>query len=104
MNYLVYDHWGGGFHDAKKTVSSTQDDLMCWAAAASNVLAWTKWGFPTTQNFDSEDTIFRYFQDHWIDTYGYPQKAWEWWFNGTGNENVRVPGGGFWTALSICIR
>ena len=67
---------------------------MCWAAAASNVLAWTKWGFPPIQSFDSE--TLKYFQDHWMDTYGDPQKAWEWWFNGINDENVRAPGGGFW--------
>lgn len=96
MKYLLYDHWGGRLHDAKKTVSNTEDDLMCWASAASNVLAWTKWGFPPAHNFDSEDTVFRYFQTHWKDTNGYPQKAWEWWFNGVNDANVDVPGGGFW--------
>ena len=45
MKYLLLDDWGGRIHNAKKTVSSTEDDLMCWAAAASNILAWTRWGY-----------------------------------------------------------
>jgi len=77
MIYMLFDHFGGRFHDVKKTVASTQDDLMCWAAAASNVLAWTKWGFPSTQTFTDETSIFQYFQDHWVDSVGFVEKAWE---------------------------
>lgn len=96
MKYLVLDEWGGRIHDAKKTVSNTEDDLMCWAAAASNILAWTRWGFPANQNLTNEIDIFQYFQDHWIDQVGFPQKAWEWWFNGIDQAGVDFPGGGFW--------
>jgi Mac 1 len=96
MDYFLCDSWGGSPHDAKKTVSNTEDDLMCWAAAASNVLAWTKWGFPPGQVFNDETSIFKYFQDHWADRVGYPNKAWEWWFNGEDMNDVDVSGGGFW--------
>ena len=97
MNYMLFDHFGGRFHDVKKTVASTQDDLMCWAAAASNVLAWTKWGFPSTQTFTDETSIFQYFQDHWVDSVGFVEKAWEWWLNGLIDPNIDVPGGNFWS-------
>jgi len=101
LKYLLIDNWGGRLHDAKKTVASTEDDLMCWAAAASNILAWTRWGFPTTESFASEDAIFSYFQDHWIDQTGHPQEAWKWWFNVVDEDwmdqnGVDVSGGGFW--------
>ena len=47
ISYFVYDEWGGTFYDAEKSPTNTEDDLMCWAAAASNILTWTGWGFPT---------------------------------------------------------
>ena len=96
MKYLVLDDWGGRVHNVKKTASSTEDDLMCWAAAASNILAWTRWGFPPSQSFGNEVDIFQYLQNHWIDQVGVPQKAWEWWFNGIDQDGVDSPGGGFW--------
>jgi hypothetical protein len=96
MQYLVFDKWGGKLCDVKKSAANTDDDLMCWAAAASNVLAWTGWGFPKTYNFADENGIFQYFLDHWADLAGFPQNAWEWWFSGAGQPGVEVPGGGFW--------
>jgi hypothetical protein len=101
MKYLLCEHWGGSVQNVKKSVSSHEDDLMCWAAAASNVLAWTGWGFPSGESFRSEDDIFRYYQDHWIDQAGYPQKAWEWWFNGAGQPGVDLPGAGFWPSYDF---
>ena len=98
MTYLLHENWGGRLHDAKKTDVNTDDDRMCWAAAASNVLAWTKWCFPEGRPFNDETEIFNYFQGHWEDKSGYPNQAWEWWFNGTDYSNVNVPGGGFWKA------
>lgn len=101
MKYLLCDNWGGRPHDAKKTVSNTEDDLMCWSAAASNVLAWTKWGLPQGQTFTDEASIFKHFQDYWIDSAGYPNYAWEWWFTGNDEkyDNVDVTGGGgFWSS------
>jgi hypothetical protein len=99
MKYFLCDHWGGMPHDAKKTVSNTEDDLMCWAAAASNILAWTKWGFPEGQAFNNAASIFKHFQDHWVDSAGEPNDALKWWFTGKDEDfhNVDVlGGGGFW--------
>jgi hypothetical protein len=39
--YLLHEHWGGMWSDAEKSSINTEDDLMCWAAAASNILSWT---------------------------------------------------------------
>jgi hypothetical protein len=112
MIYLVHEdvRWKGRFYDAKKTVENTDDDLMCWAAAASNVLAWTGWGFPPTEILEKVDQIFKDYQDHWIDSIGDPEKAWKWWFDGIDwvddinnpTQGVDKPGGGgFWKSYAF---
>ena len=100
--YRLWEHWGGNWSDAEKTIANTDDDLMCWAAAASNILAWTQWG--NVGGMSGTDQIFRYFQSHWTDEVGLPEVAWDWWFDGTntmqgtnGWSQVDVPGGGFFT-------
>jgi hypothetical protein len=100
--YFGYNDWGGTWHDADKTPSNTEDDIMCWAATTANILAWTGWGYPAGQSFSNEDDIFAYFQDHWTDDSGL-HYGFEWWFNGIDNSldypgwsHVDVPGGGFY--------
>ena len=102
-SYFVYDEWGGSYSDAEKSPSNSEDDLMCWAAAASNILAWTGWGNVAGESFSDEDVIFQYFQDHWTDQGGSTYYGWDWWFDGindsqgaSGWSQVDVPGGGFW--------
>jgi hypothetical protein len=87
-----------GWFDANKTISNPEDDLMCWAAAASNILAWGGWG---TTDFTTEDEIWQDFQDHWTDEGGLMGLGWNWWFNGVnpaqglpGWSQIDVPGGG----------
>ena len=58
-----------------------EDDLMCWAAAASNVLEWTGWG--VVGGMTNTDEMFQHFQDHWTDLGGSSEYAWNWWFDGT---------------------
>ena len=64
--YKLYDWHGGTWCDAEKTADNAEDDLLCWAAAACNVMNWTGWGFVIngTQDITNEDEMFRYFQDH----------------------------------------
>jgi len=100
-SYLLYENWGGSWLDAEKTPSNTEDDLMCWAAAASNVLAWTGWG--TVSGMTTSDQVFAYYQNHWTDQGGMMRYGWDWWFDGTNNSQgwdgwsqVDVPGGGFY--------
>lgn len=101
-SYFGYDEWGDDtWHDADKTWSNTDDDLMCWAAAASNILAWTGWGNPADENFTGHDDMFGHFQEHWTDSGGWMEYGWNWWFDGTeppaGSSEVDVKGGGnFW--------
>jgi hypothetical protein len=101
-SYYVYAQYGGTYYDAEKSPTNSDDDLMCWAAAASNVLAWTGWA----KNFSSADAIFKYFQDYWTDAGGNPYYAYEWWFYGTSSSTsgsyVNVAGGGgFYTSYNL---
>ena len=100
-SYYLWNDYGGNFYDAEKSPNNSEDDLMCWAASASNVLTWTGWA----RAFSSEDKVFEYFQDHWTDQGGNALYGWEWWFSGThsppppssGYSYVDYPGGGgFW--------
>uniref|UniRef100_A0A7V4LD43 Secreted protein with PEP-CTERM sorting signal n=1 Tax=Desulfobacca acetoxidans TaxID=60893 RepID=A0A7V4LD43_9BACT len=102
--YFIYDQYGGTWHDANKTAANTEDDLMCWAATASNILAWGGWG---TAAYNTSDQIFKHFQDHWTDNVGYISWGWAWWFNGFNPEYryisyIDVPGGGnFYPHLNL---
>ena len=100
-SYLLYESWGGTWSDAEKSPSNTEDDLLCWAGAASNVLEWTGWGL--VDGMTTTDDIFAYFQDHWTDEGGLMEFGWDWWFDGTNNSQgwsgwaqEDVDGGGFY--------
>lgn len=108
--------YGVGWFDTNKTISNTDDDLMCWAAATSNILTWGGWGTPT---YSTEDAIFQHYQDHWSDQGGIMEYGWSWWIDGInpsqgsnlavddvdGWSQVDVPGGvpanGFWPQYSF---
>jgi PKD repeat protein len=95
LDYFMHDNFPGDWCDAEKTVEDTEDDLQCWAAAASNVLAWTGWGIGVEPGIDDCDDIFQEFQDHWIDVGGFEHWGWHWWFDGTAPAGkVDVDGGG----------
>ncbi|MDO8947809.1 MAG: hypothetical protein Q7U88_11735 [Desulfocapsaceae bacterium] len=91
--------YGGTWHDAEKSKINKNDDWLCWASSAANVLAWTRWGIQS--GITTEDDIFRYFTLHWSDhPSGSPREAWRWWLtgekNGSGGAEVLNAGGGFW--------
>ena len=121
-SYMLWDDWGGTWYDAEKRPSdddegnpvdspdeppldpSEEDDLMCWAATASNVLEWTGWG--KVSGMINTDQMFQHFQDHWYDDGGWMEWAWHWWFDGTsppsGGSYVDVPSGGnFWSGFAF---
>ena len=107
-SFFLWDDYGGTYYDAEKSASNTEDDQMCWAASAANLLAWSGWGYTAENSFASEDDIFLYFQDHWTDAGGSVYFGLEWWFYGTnasqgqsGWSQVDVAGGGFWTTDSL---
>jgi len=105
-SYLLTDHYGGTWHDAEKNSVNTEDDLMCWAAQASNLLTWTRWG--NVAGMTNTDEVFVYFQDHWTDEGGNSYFGLDWWFDGTNDmqgepdwSQVDVPGGGFYLDRDI---
>ncbi len=102
-DYFGYAEFGGTWCDAEKSPTNTEDDEMCWAATASNVLDWTGWGYAPSEGFSGTDDMFAYFQDHWTDVGGNMYYGWDWWFDGTNDKQgeggwsqVDVAGGGFW--------
>jgi hypothetical protein len=101
-SYFIYDQYGGTWHDANKT-ASPNDDLMCWAATASNILDWGHWG---ASGYNTETKIFQYLVDHWTNNVGYMGWAWKWWFNGSPPSNTNyaypdVPGGKFYPSVNF---
>lgn len=104
--YRLFDMFGGTWQDAEKSSDNTEDDMMCWAAQASNLLAWT--GFGDVAGMTTTDQMFQYFQDHWTDKSGNSWYGLDWWFDGTNDgpggstwSQVDVPGGGFFLDKDI---
>jgi hypothetical protein len=104
--YMLTSHWGGTWTDADKSSTNSDDDLMCWAAATSNMLQWTGWG--QASGLTSADAIFSYFCSHWSDQGGNFYYGCDWWFDGTNDQQgtpgwsqVEVAGGGFFPTLRI---
>ncbi|MBN2355300.1 IdeS/Mac family cysteine endopeptidase [candidate division KSB1 bacterium] len=89
---FLLDNW----QDAEKSLTNTDDDDMCWAAALSNMLVWGGWNGLV----DSAQNVFEVFQEYWTDAAGLMSDGAEWWFNGTlpeilpGWSTVDVAGGG----------
>jgi hypothetical protein len=96
-SYFVYNQWGGTWSDANKTTAGESN--MCWAAAASNILAWEGYG---TATLNTAQLIFQYFAAHWTNLGGLPDYGWSWFLDGnlppnwSGWSQVKVPGGDFW--------
>ena len=83
----------GTWSDVNKTsVVGAPDSLMCWAAAASDVLAWTGWrGWDsgTSSYIDTAATIYAQFDAGWGNHIGSAVYAYEWWMTDhtTANSN-----------------
>ena len=71
-SYFVFEDWASGrsWVDAEKSPSNTEDDCLCWVAAAANILDWGGWG---VGDLDTCDEIFAHLQDHCPDTSGLSQ-------------------------------
>jgi len=93
-SYYGYSDWGGTWHDVNKTWVG--DWNLCWAASASNVLAWARYG---TATFTNDTQIFNDFKAHWSDLGSLQKYGWAWYLNGTlppnwpGWSQVIAPGG-----------
>ncbi|HPC96920.1 MAG TPA: hypothetical protein PLU87_18390 [Sedimentisphaerales bacterium] len=85
-----------GWRDVNKSETDDDDDYLCWAAAAANILDWGGWN----ASFSTADAKFENFKYYWSDQGSWPRYGWDWWI--TGNEpparegwaQVEVPGGG----------
>jgi hypothetical protein len=113
-SYMLYENHGGFWADAEKAPDDDgignpapnnpgdEDDLLCWAATASNMLEYTGWGFVGT--LDDTDDFFDYYIDHTTDYGSKIEYGIEWWFNGnlpthTGDWSTEdVAGGNFWSS------
>ena len=106
---MIIDHYADGedfsfesldIIDAEKLYETSRgDDLMCWAATASNLLYYTGWG--KVAGFENEDTIFQEFIDNFINEGFYSSGGIDWFFTGsTGDYSSntkflnRYPGSG----------
>ncbi|GAK59692.1 hypothetical protein U27_06677 [Candidatus Vecturithrix granuli] len=103
INYFGYLDWGGDWHDVDQ-----QATYLCWAAAASNTLAWGQWydrarQIPPTDSGVVEQDIFEVFRQKWLDSSeengGLMNLGWEWWFQGT--TEIPDSGGYTWAAPSL---
>ena len=105
------DSSGYYFADVEKhpTNSGAGDYLLCWAAAASNLLQWGGWANDVDVSISTEQDVLDYYAAHWTDEGGFTTVGWEWWLTGNepswyaDNENysdsshVDVAGGGFYS-------
>jgi len=97
--YNIWDTWGGTWADAEKTDVNTDDDDLCWAASASNILEYTGWG--QVGGMTTTDDMFAHFGAHFTDAGGTANAGWNWWFDGindyqgvSGAAQEDVDGGG----------
>jgi uncharacterized repeat protein (TIGR01451 family) len=110
VDYNLTDYYGGTWVDAEKTADNPDDDLMCWAAGAANILEWTGWGFvndPIEGQIKNSDEMFHVINHHWEDLGADAKIALVWWFNGSdispsGWAHVDVAGGGnYWPGYNV---
>ena len=69
----------GDWQDANKTEAEDDDDDLCWAAAAANILAWGGWD---TEINSTATAIMDNYEEHWENKKGSAQDAWNWWMTG----------------------
>jgi len=73
-----------GKNPVDDTLAQDDDDYMCWAATAANILSWSGWNATYTDSHnDIEDDIFEFFlNEDPIDDGGWMEYAWNFWFDG----------------------
>lgn len=87
---MLFDASGqviGGYQDMNKV--GAEDSHLCWAAAASNVLAWWQQQYPTGSvlNGVPQDAaaIYACFCDNWKNVSGAESYAYTWWLANDSN-------------------
>lgn len=88
-------HWAagvseqGGWYDFDKTFSGDKD--MCWAAAASNVIAWWQDRNPIltfSAGAPVKDAVWSTVRDSFNNISGYPIDAFHWYYSGEISDNT----------------
>jgi hypothetical protein len=77
----LFEYFGGFWADAEKD-PNPGDDLLCWAATASNMLEYTGWGFVGGMEFGNTDDFFQFYRGHVTDKGYYIDLGISWWFDG----------------------
>lgn len=92
-NALIVD--AEKMQEAAAGATPTHDDGMCWAAQASNLLAWSGWAqqssLAVVEGPTAEDTVFQAFKDSFLygeTEGGEGQAGFQWFFDGTYPEDV----------------
>lgn len=95
------------------------DDMLCWAAAASNAIkywqnSYASEGFGLSEGIPSgaysapyNSDIFKVFFDNWTNDGGFAENAMQWWFSGDvpisaeGSSELKpgADGGGYWNGV-----
>ena len=68
------------YYDADKSAINTEDDNLCWAATASNMLWHTGWASVTTAQ-NEQEFFDAYFVNSWPDEGGNAETAISWFLN-----------------------
>lgn len=85
----TYELWAkgvsesGGWVDFNKTYSNTNDNDLCWAAAASNIINWWQKQYKIPEYVPKGEEIWNRFKHSFTDDGSNPLQAFYWWFDGS---------------------
>ena len=84
--------------DAEKSAANPNDDDLCWAATASNMLTWAGYGDALPGEGELEDRVFKEFWSNFSNAGGNSSYGVSWFLNGlydyTGDNGAQPSGGG----------
>ena len=93
-----------GWHDAEKTKEDDIDDLMCYAASASNILAWwqnSSYSVASEAPTELNDIWSTFVNNNQIQNSGGTfQSAVNWWVSGVYSPSVYIDADGAWDLAS----
>lgn len=71
-----------GWSDFNKTEENTNDDNLCWAASAANIINWWQQKYKIPTGTPTGDQVWTTFKDSFSDIKADPYNAYTWWLNG----------------------
>ena len=106
--YRLFDEWGGIWYDAEKSPTNTDDDDMCWAATAANMLRWAGWGYVAAPEgaLSDQDEMLAHYLAHWEDQGSLTYIGLQWWLSGGvpsdyPNDPPYNGGAGSWAEVDV---